>query len=323
MQLEQFIAESAADAVAQIRAKLGPDSIVVNVRELPRRRWQKPRIEVIAHKPQAASADGEATGDRVGPRLENAPARIDSGRAGAWRIGPVLENLGFLPRHAERVVDELRVQHGDTAPESLAQEIPLARSVLLQLWPSRRPVAVTDVHVFVGAPGVGKTTALCKWLTQAVLLDGRRARVWRLDGRTANTGESLSVHGDILGVPVERSWTGEPLTDDMAFVDLPGASAAGEVMDCFAQWPTAQVHLVLNAAYETSVMLAQVRAFSALPIADLIVTHLDEETRWGKLWNLVLGTNCAIRFLGAGQNIPGEFQDATPEKLLHHDFPMN
>ena len=31
-----FIADSAADAVAQIRAKLGPDAVVVNVRQLPR-----------------------------------------------------------------------------------------------------------------------------------------------------------------------------------------------------------------------------------------------------------------------------------------------
>ena len=84
--------------------------------------------------------------------------------------------------------------------------------------------------------------------------------------------------------------------------------------------PESEVHLVVNAAYETPLLMAQVRAFAALPITDIIVTHLDEESRWGKLWNLVLGTNCSLRFLSAGQNIPGEFLTATPDRILAHQF---
>jgi len=64
------------------------------------------------------------------------------------------------------------------------------------------------------------------------------------------------------------------------------------------------------------VCAAQVQAFGALPLADLVFTHLDEESRRGKLWNCVLGTGFAVGFLGAGQNVPGEFQAATVEQLL-------
>jgi flagellar biosynthesis GTPase FlhF len=81
-----------------------------------------------------------------------------------------------------------------------------------------------------------------------------------------------------------------------------------------------RVHLVLNAAYDTSLLLAQTRAFSALPIKDLIFTHLDEEPRWGKLWNVVLGTNRPVRFFSAGQNIPGDFWVATAERILERQF---
>jgi flagellar biosynthesis GTPase FlhF len=45
-----------------------------------------------------------------------------------------------------------------------------------------------------------------------------------------------------------------------------------------------------------------------------------EQTRWGKLWNLVLGTNFSIRFLSAGQNVPGEWTPATPEQILARQF---
>ena len=62
MQLIPFIAESAADAVTQIRARLGPDAVVVNIRPLPAtgvsRFWRKPRFEVLAHQP-------EPTADRL------------------------------------------------------------------------------------------------------------------------------------------------------------------------------------------------------------------------------------------------------------------
>ena len=78
----------------------------------------------------------------------------------------------------------------------------------------------------------------------------------------------------------------------------------------------AQVHLVLNAAYDAHLLFGQIEAFRRFPIRDLIFTHLDEEIRRGKLWNFVLGTNYAIGFLSAGQNVPGDFQVAAPELLL-------
>ena len=104
-------------------------------------------------------------------------------------------------------------------------------------------------------------------------------------------------------------------------VDLPGveifdAPALGALRDQIATLPSPRVHLVLNAAYETSALLAQWRAFEACQPEDLIFTHLDEEPRRVKLWNFVFGTNCSVRFLGAGQKIPGEFRNASPEFLF-------
>src|SRR5579863_9163763 len=60
MQPTAFIASSAEEAVAQIRAKLGPEAVVLNVRPLPAnglaRIWQKPMIEVLAYAPEEAAA---------------------------------------------------------------------------------------------------------------------------------------------------------------------------------------------------------------------------------------------------------------------------
>ena len=127
---------------------------------------------------------------------------------------------------------------------------------------------------------------------------------------------------------MHRAWPdGDPLPDtEILFVDLPGADwSDSTAIDHLATqlWllPPSQIHLVLNAAYEVPLLFAQVRAFSSLPITDLSFTHLDEENRWGKLWNLVLGTNYSVRFFSGGQNIPGHFQAATAAGLLDRQMP--
>jgi flagellar biosynthesis GTPase FlhF len=256
-----------------------------------------------------------------------------AGRSGGgqWRMGALLESSGFLPANAQRVVDELRRRHGDEPPGPLSTELELARAVLGKLWRKPAPpniAAHVQRHVLVGAPGVGKTTCLCKWLTKTVLVEGKRARVWRLDSDRANTAESLSIYCEILGVPLERSWreVTESGEEEVGFVDLPGVdwrdrSAIGGLAKQLTECGATRLHLVVNLAYETSLLLQQVRAFSMLKLEDLVISHVDEEARWGKAWNLVLGTNYSVGYLSGGQNIPGDFFMASAESLFARQFP--
>ena len=70
MKVHTFTAASATDAVAQIRAQLGPAAIVLNVRQLPTpgisRLWQKPRIEVVACLPPENAPIGWAAAGGIG-----------------------------------------------------------------------------------------------------------------------------------------------------------------------------------------------------------------------------------------------------------------
>jgi flagellar biosynthesis protein FlhF len=354
-----FIADSAHDAVAQIRTQLGPNAVVVHVRPLPpkglSRLWARPRFEVLAHRPIPPIPALDITSDDpalphphpICPTAANIadssvavvssnPVVTDSlpgaleDRPRSWQIGPVLERAGLLPLNAQRVVDQLVRRHGPRPPGSLAQEIALSRLALASLW--RKPPESLErtlrPHVFVGAPGVGKSTCLCKWLAQTVLAEDRPARVWRLDHSSANRADIVEVYGEILGVRIERDWHLDELPDDdlVRFIDLPGvdwqdSTAMTDLARQLALYLSPQIHLVLNGAYDLPLLLDQVRAFSRLPLEDLIITHLDEEIRWGKLWNLVLGTNCSLRFLSAGQNIPGDFLHASPDQILARQFP--
>ncbi len=365
MPTQTFIADSAADAIGQIRAQLGEDAVVLNVRQLPAsglsRLWQKSRIEVVAHVPERTAAPAvptlpegfeelrreladirtrmdaappvsvpvaEPVPREVGVRLA-IPDAYHHSSDHSWPVAQLLEQTGLARLPVQRILDAMMAEHGPTPPPSLAAEIALARRVMGRMWrpAPEMPATPERPHVFVGAAGSGKTTALCKWLAQAVLVEGRSAHVWRLDGSTANTAETLSVYGEILGMPVSRFWRGTAEAEgaSIAFVDLPGVNwrnpaALAELHRQTSTLGSAHLHLVLNAAYEVPLLLAQARAFAALPLADVIVTHLDEEPRWGKLWNLALGTNLPIRFLSAGQNVPGDFVPASPEKIFATQF---
>jgi flagellar biosynthesis protein FlhF len=329
-----FIAASPEEAVAQIRARLGPDAVVLNVRPIKppglARLWQKPMIEVVAYRPEpplppVAPVHEALAGFRQ--ELEEIKQQVDLNNSG-WRVVGLLQKTGLLPLHTQHLLDALKAAHGDNPPSNLAEEINMARAQLAGKWRAPYAIGPHSMHVLIGPAGSGKTTLLCKWLTQAALVEGRVARVWRLDGATANTAEFLSVHGEALGVAVERCWTpdGQALSEDIGFMDVPGVDwrspqAIRELSVQLTRMGSPHMHLVLNGAYDIKVLLAQVRAFSALPLEDLIISHLDEEPHWGKLWNLTLGAGLPIRHLSAGQNIPGEFWEASAERIFARQFP--
>jgi flagellar biosynthesis protein FlhF len=337
-----FLAASAEEAVAQIRARLGCEAVVLNVRSIKPpgllRLWQKPMIEVVACLPEAplpvpapvvAAPEASISEALAGFRqeLDEIKQQVELHESG-WRVAPLLQKTGLLPLHAKNILDAVKTAHGETPPSTLAGEIALVAAELAKTWRAPRPADAHSLHVLVGPAGSGKTTALSKWLSHTALVEGRMARVWRLDGLTANTAETLSVYCEILQIPANRAWSDQYrfIPEDIGFIDLPGVdwrnpASIAELFAQLARYGSPQLHLVLNGAYDIRVLLAQARAFAALPIEDFIITHLDEEPHWGKLWNLSLGAGHPIRYLSSGSNVPGGLLEAAAETILARQFP--
>lgn len=365
MKVYTFIADSAPEAVAQIRAQLGPEAVVLNVRKIEAqgigKLFKKPQIEVLAHLPEPAATAPDplqaltdlrreiadlkqhipaaqpiapppaavlAAAPVVLPEPQLALSRVDFGD---WKVGNFLEQAGLLPRNVQRVIDAIIDEHGAQAPPALAKQLDLARAVILNLGastPNQLASPAPSTHIFIGAPGSGKTTVLSKLLAQRVLIENLATRVFRLDGLRANTAESLSVYCEILGVPVERcrADASHSQPQETVFIDLPGVSpndadALKNLSAQIAAFSNARVHLVMNAAYETNTLFHQLRGFSVLPISDLVFTHLDEEQRFGKLLNFAFGIKFPISYLSAGQNVPGDLTSASVEKIVARVIP--
>ena len=333
MKLVPFVAQNADAALAQIHEQLGPDAVVVSVRKLPAygisRLWHHAgNIEVVAcipddepqHKTHAVPPGEDAYvpfSEKVEPLVPTTPTPRH------WRSITWLESLGLWPALADQVEQKVSALHGIEPPPMPIAEWSAVRNVLADFWrPARQTMEGTGrPHVFVGPSGSGKTTALCKWMTRSVLAENQKVRVWRLDGEAANTAEFLTLHSEMIGVPIDRFWSAPGQPADLMFVDLPGVethstNALSALRIQVGALPQPHVHLVLNAACETSILFEQFQAFSPLAPEDVIFTHLDEERRRVKLWNFVLGTNCSLSFLGAGQKIPGDFHRAESALLF-------
>lgn len=325
MKLVTFVAENAEAALSQIHAELGPEAVVVSVRKLPAngisRLWQRTGgVEVVAgvaEKPKRKAHTVPPDEDAYVPFAEKIEASPPAPQTRRWQSIAWLETMGLLPAFADELEKKICARHGSTAPQMPIEEWSIVRDSLASRWRPTWPA--TDVkgqpHIFLGPAGSGKTTVLCKWMTTAILSEEQSVRVWRLDGETANTSEFLSLHCELMNVPVERFWNGQAEPADLFFVDLPGvethnAKAMAALRDQIRALPQPHVHLVLNAACDTSVLFDQFHAFAVFAPKDVIFTHLDEERRRVKLWNFVLGTNCSISFLSGGQKIPGDFSRA-------------
>jgi flagellar biosynthesis GTPase FlhF len=309
MEVVAFVAETPAAALAQIHARLGPEAVVLSVRPVPatglsRFLGKTRRVEVLA------GLERRPPGLRDPELQKHADLEV---RAPAQSTRTVPANL---PTSRQRPQDL-----SETQPPHLQNQ--QQHSGVAPRIPQRHYAfeAGSRPHVFIGPPGVGKTTLLCKWLVSAMLTEQHVTHLWRLDGANANTAEVLNIYAEMFGVPIERFWTNAQGKAELLLVDLPGVEASDAqsmkvLKDQLAGLGTPHVHLVLNAAYDTPILIEQFRAFAGLFPQDLSFTHLDEEKRESKLAAIVASTGCRLGFLSGGQKIPGEFQMAhTPAPI--------
>lgn len=335
MKFVSIVADNAQSAIARVEQELGPEAVVVSVRKLPAyglaRLWKShSSFEVTAALPEEpkrrhAVPEGQDEYVPFGDKIEVEEPVTPIPRR--WKSITWLESMGLMHAFADVLERQVTLAHGENPPVMPITEWTLVRSALAQSWrPARQTMEGTGrPHVFIGPAGSGKTTALCKWMTASVLREERKVHVWRLDSDTANTAEFLTLHCEMVGVPVDRFWSGPEGERDLLFIDLPGvepgnANAMKALRSQVAALPEPHVHLVLNAAYECPVLFEQFHAFKAFAPEDVIFTHLDEERRRVKLWNVVLGTNCSVSFLGAGQKIPGDFFRAESTLLFPSEY---
>ncbi len=340
----RFVVRSADEAVNILREKFGTNSRVISVRQVEgkglARFLSAPKLEV--------TAEVTAPEDVVKPAAEAAPAPVPE-------VVPVPD--AAILRDFEPLVPTPEPQVEDSRLTRLIRAAGISTTVLGRLqghasWseierlPAGRALArvaallsaelqksprraLGNRIVFLGSPGSGKTTALCKLLAADVFVRQHTGVVLKLDLDRANPSDGLSVFCDAMGVPCVREVIDVPDlgADTQLYVDLPGLSLDdGEQIERLSEEltplvPTSHV-LVVNAAYDSSVIKHLCRAGEQIGCTHLVLTHCDELIHWGKLWDVLLGSQLTPLFLGTGQNVAGDLEENVIHAILARTFPM-
>ncbi len=335
----KFTVKSIEQAVALIREKLGPSARVLSVRALEptglKKLFSSPKLEVIAQmdapsaeSPSAARTPLLAVSSELALPTESVPAARS-------RLAPFPSSLGLtglLRRSGITETALTRLQAGvnweelNTLPlhRALAETSRLLRTQA-EARPSRAPLSRA---AFLGAPGVGRTTALCKWLAQEVYRRARLGHVVSVEFDRPNPLGPLPVFAEALGVPLAHfpCGTDAAVPNGFVYFDLPGISlrrpADNAPLAAFLDRERINERvLVLNAAYDRASLREAYTAGRDLGATHLVFTHLDEVPQWGKLWDYLFDESIEPLFLGTGPSLTGDCEDDVPGAIVRRTLP--
>ncbi|MES2695897.1 MAG: flagellar GTP-binding protein [Verrucomicrobiota bacterium] len=342
----KFTVKSTEQAVALIREKLGANARVISVREIPQTGLKKlfgsPNLEVVAQvdatpsvvepKPSGFSLTSSEPAEPSDVAADTPPALRRPSHRQLEPLPPSLGLTGLLRRSGITETALHRLQSGVNWPE--LNSLPLHRALaetsrLLRTQAESRPSrAPLSRAAFLGSPGVGRTTALCKWLSLEVFRRARLGHVISVEFDRPNPLGPLPVFAEALGVPLAHfpCETYAAVPGGFVYFDLPGISIRkpqenariGAFLD--AEQIEERV-LVLNAAYDRASLRDAYAAGRDLGATHLVFTHLDEVPQWGKLWDYLFDEAIEPLFLSTGASLTGDCEEDVPGAIVRRTLP--
>lgn len=353
----RFIVRSAEEAVQTIRERLGENARVLTVRQVKGQGlgglFSRPKLEVIAQVPEGPEPNLTAyppeqdTGTVAAPagtvsgagtdlqRSDYAAARATAAalqRDVPTRLPELLKRAGFSETTLSRLQSlPVFAAQADQPLHHAIAEVGRALRQIVQKRPQRPlPARVA----FLGTPGVGRTTALCKWLAREVFGHQKRVRVLKAEFDRPNPAEGLAVFCEALGVGLDYFAPGqdgasasfEVPEGTALYADLPGLSLRSpgdnETLGKFLNRSGIDGRvLVLNAAYDAAMLRRAYAAGRDLGATHLVFTHLDELEHWGKLWDFLLEGELTPLFLATGPSLTGDCEEAMLDAVLRRTLP--
>ncbi len=325
----KFTVRSAEHAVALIREKLGPSARVLSVRPIEQkglfRFLRPPSLEVIAQvDAPAAPLLTAVSSEPALPVSQSLDLSTDT-----RQLPPPATTLGLAGLLRRSGLSEPALNRLQTdAQWSGLSALPLHRALaetsrLLRAQADARPSrAPLSRAAFLGTAGVGRTTALCKWISSEVFRRARGGHVVAVEFDKPNSLGPLPIFSQALGVPLAHfpCETQIAVPGGFVYFDLPSfSSLRSSDNQPLAAWldreQITERVLVLNAAYDRATLRAAHAAGRDLGATHLVFTHLDEVPQWGKLWDYLFDEALEPLFLSTGPSLTGDLEDDVPGAL--------
>lgn len=330
----KFTVDSAEQAARVIRERLGENARVLSVRNSSSGGllglFSAPKLEVIAQlvAPKAVPApEADLSAD--------VPARTSPARFGQRTISREAKTLTELLRRSG-FSEKLLLRLFESPAWLSLNEMPLHRALietgrhLCELRGGRFDRSRLTRAAFLGTPGVGRTTALCKWLAAEVFRHGRSGHVVTAEFDRPNPAGPLPVFCEAIGVPLAHypASTRPATPAGFVYFYLPGMSlrhpSDNVALASFLEHEQIKQRvLVLNAAYESSALRTAYAAGRDLGATHVVFTHVDEVSQWGKLWDYLLEGELEPLFLATGPSLTGDCEEDALDAIVRRTLPVS
>ncbi|MEY2878937.1 MAG: hypothetical protein RLZZ15_1317 [Verrucomicrobiota bacterium] len=331
----KFTVKSTAEAVSVIREKLGPTARVISVRAVEqgglKRFFSSPRLEVIAQlDAPAAALPAVSVASATPADAREAPAPAPRSRLAQLPASLGLSGLLRRSGVTETALDRLQARTNWNELNALPLHRALVEtSRLLRVREGARPApAPISRAAFLGAAGVGRTTALCKWLAAEVFRRARTGHVVCVEFDRPNPLGMLPVFAEALGVPLAHfpCATLPTAPEGFVYLDVPSLSPRRPADNApLAAWldreRIAERVLVLNAAYDRASLRDAYAAGRDVGATHLVFTHLDEVPQWGKLWDYLFDEAVEPLFFATGPSLTGEIEEDVSGAIVRRTLP--
>lgn len=193
-------------------------------------------------------------------------------------------------------------------------------------------------HVFLGATGQGKTSAIVKFASHLVMKEKKKVAVLSGDSVKVGAQDQLRIYCQILNIPFgaidgEVDWARldqqlkgvDVILIDSAGVNLKGA---GEV-DLVRRVIPKNIMQVKRIHYVQSIMARDhdaaeiLERFKLFEVDDIIFTRLDEAVQFGSVVNFMDRFHLPIHSFSTSAEIPDGFEFASKERIIDLIFGLS
>jgi flagellar biosynthesis protein FlhF len=195
-------------------------------------------------------------------------------------------------------------------------------------------LGLPPVYTFLGPTGVGKTTTIAKLAAHLKITKGLNVGIVSFDSYRIGASEQIATYARVLELPFATVQTREELEFARkqmrncfaVFVDTTGRNFLMsryvlELVEVFSNMEDVRHFLVLSATAKDKDLTKTIQQFDSFGIYGLIFTKVDETLSCGNIINQLLRFSYPLAYLGTGQRVPEDLEEASKKRLINLLFP--